>query len=117
KALVVDHDRARRTGPLPGLPLLRVEGSPLRTFIDDHVIEDEPAVFADDFGARIVPDEMVPAALRTCRCNLDLTHFIRPPPRRTSCMRNRTYISPSSRPDPFILCYTTEAFPSIRDRI
>src|SRR5206468_11627854 len=95
QAFVVGQDRARRPAPLAGFPLLRIEGPPLRTFVDDHVVQHESAVLADDLGARIVPDQVVSTALRTCRCNLDLTHSKQSSPaRRTACIRNRDYINP-----------------------
>src|SRR5204862_7417876 len=82
-------------GQLQDLPLLRGKGPPLRTFVDDHVVQHESTVLADELGARIVPDQVVSTALRTCRCNLDLTHSKQSSPaRRTSCIRNRDYINP-----------------------
>src|SRR2546426_12326217 len=74
------HVRARRPGPLAGSPLLRVERPPLRTFVDDHVVEDEATVLADDLRTGIVPHEVVTAAFWALGCDLYLSHLIRPPP-------------------------------------
>ena len=74
------HDRARRPSPLPGFPLLGVEGPPLGALIDDHVVEDETTILAHDLRARIVPYEVVTAAFRALGCDLYLSYLIRPPP-------------------------------------
>src|SRR5205823_4643897 len=74
ETLVVRHDGARRACALPRLPLLRVEGAPFRALIDDHLIQDEPAVFAHDLRARIVPNEVVPTAFWTLGCYINLLH-------------------------------------------
>src|SRR5207244_13295112 len=95
QGLVVGVVRIRRPGPFAVSPSREMEAPPLRTFGDEHVVQHEYAVLADDLGARIVPDQVVSTALRTCRCNLDLTHSKQSSPaRRTSCIRNRDYINP-----------------------
>src|SRR5437879_11787417 len=78
EALVMGHDRARRPRPLPGFPLLRVEGPPLGALIDDHVVEDETTILAHDLRARIVPHEVVTAAFRPLGWDLYRSHLIGP---------------------------------------
>src|SRR3989442_5092740 len=81
EAFVVGHDRARRPGPLPRLPLVRVERPPLGPFVDDHVVEDESAVLAHDLGTGVIPHQMIAPAFRALGCDLYLSHLIRPHPK------------------------------------
>ena len=82
EALVVGHDRARWPGPLPRLPLVRVERAPLRPFVDDHVVKDESAVLAHDLRTGVIPHEMIPAAFWALGCDLYLSHLTSSSPER-----------------------------------
>src|SRR2546425_10480339 len=107
KALVVGHDRARRPGPLPRLPLLRVEGPPFGTFVDDHVVEDETTVLAHDLRAGIVPHEGGTGAFRALGCDLYLSHLIGPPPTEQEHPYETGIISPFVPTPHRFLCHSS----------
>ena len=62
----------RGTGTGPLLSLFDIEGPPLRSLVDELVIQDETAVLADEFTPLVVADQVVAAALGA---DLDLFSF------------------------------------------